>query len=212
MAEKKQLRILDNEETPERLAKDMLIYKSLPIDARENIWDLINALSNNEDVDKKSLINKYADDNGVSDYGNLEAALNALLFIMNNAYLRDLSTSTLSQDLITLGIDEPDIATLLSEYDNGRKKYRHTAMIQTLSEHGNLFLGSSWRVSHVQSSDKSRNLNFSIIDLTFNYLKDGGKSNYTISLTPENIMSLKQQLDEIISLFSTDVIKIKNNK
>ena len=212
MVEKKQLRILDNDETPERLPKDILIYRNLPIGARENIWDLINAFSDNEDVDKNSVIKKYADNNGISDHGDLEAALNALLFVMSKAYFRDISKSTLSQDLVTLGIDEPNIATLLSEYDNGRKKYRHTAMIQTLSEHGNLFLGSSWRVSYVQSSDKCRNLNFSIIDLTFDYLKDGGKSNCTITLTPENIISIKQQFDEIINLFSTDVIKIKNSK
>ena len=85
-------------------------------------------------------------------------------------------------------------------------------MIRTMGDHGNLFLDSSWRVAHIQSSDRGRNLNFPIVDLTFSYLKDGGKSNISISLTPQNALELRHKIDEILNLFSTDVIKIKSNE
>lgn len=206
------LRILDKNGAPEKLLKDILIFKNFPINARENIWDLINAIPEEDVEDKNLIITKYAEKNSVDNKSNLEAVLNALLFIFQNSYSKDLSIQVLSQDLSLLGLEESDITTLVSEYDENRKEYRKKAIIGTMGDHGNLLLDSSWRVAHIQSSDRGRNLNFQIIDLTLSYLKDGGKSNISISLTPQNALELRHKIDEVLNLFSTDVIKINSSE
>ena len=70
-------------------------------------------------------------------------------------------------------------------------------------------IGMNWRVSHIQSSDKGSNLNLPMVELSFKFHNSGKEEKMTISLRPENIFDIKNTLDEILSQFSTDVIKIK---
>lgn len=211
MDSEKKLRALGGKLAPKEFLDDVDLFSKLPKSAKESIWEILQKNINPTQDDSGEYLDSYISQHGISDPRLFIKVINSLSYLIKNAFANDLSLSWFAGDLENIGFKNSDRAALAAEYDQEKTKYRNTATIQTLGDHGLAYLGASWRINSVQSSNRGLHLNFQTVDISFRYHDHGAEKKKTFSFTPQNINEMKMVLDEIIVQFSTDVIKIKNN-
>lgn len=208
----KNLKALGKKPPPKDFLDDIARFSKLPESAKDSIWDAIEKSISPTQDDSDDYLNQFISTHNISDSELIIKVLNSLIYLINNAFANDLSLSWFSEDLQTLGFKDSEKATLLAEYDQVKAKYRNTAMIRTIGDHGFAFLGASWKINNIQASNRGHHLNFQTIDISFRFHDHGSEKKHTLTFTPQNLIDIKSMIDEIFDQFSTDVIKIKNNK
>jgi len=171
-------------------------FLSMPPSANNEIWSLLGpALTDPMNPANNKLVTGFCQEHSLTQQDVLDS-VQSCAFLVGRAGALDLSKIKLQEDLTALSQGPHDgFDVLLSRYEGVKTELRKTIVIESLADHGKLFMGLDWRVDTFGASHRGAQLNTSVVLLTLRYRDGNHAARVTLQLPQEGLMELKAFCD-----------------
>ena len=188
-----QLHCRQGQPAPQPVVDGWQRYLTFSPQAQTDLWTLVAVgVAQPEDPRNQARIEELCSRHELPQEDAVMAA-QACGFLLSSACAANLAPVAFRQDLTALsnGTSSGSEA-ILSRYDSLKTELRKVYTLNTVSDHGKLFLGLDWRVDRISASHRGVQLDTDVIFLTLRYREAHETGKFTIQFTPEGMKELGQ--------------------
>ena len=196
----KSLHCLGGAALPPDMVPDLARFEALPSSAREALWEaLAPCLAETLPASIEGDLDRFCATHR-ADTNEVAAVIKALRFLLREAALRDLSRAVFAEDLASVaGADSEVFARMLPRYEAAKRVVRDEVLRRSLTDHGALLDGTSYRVDYLVSSSHGDKLNVPVTLLTLAYTEGTRRERLTLQVLPEQLRALRAICDKLLA-------------
>lgn len=199
-AEGPALRCLFGGSPPGSMGPDLETLLDLPDKARGEFWQVLAAYLRPElDEMAQATIVDYCTRHELPS-PRIAPAVKATRFLFQAAARAHLAPEELGEDLRAVAPESGEAlaALLIPWFDDLAPQLRRQCAEESIADHGNLVVGTSWRVDRIVSSQRGRGLSTSVALVTFRYREGNQERRLTLQFLPDALIELRQATDEML--------------
>lgn len=190
------LQCLQGRPAPQPIVEGWRALVALPEGAGAEVLDLALARFHAPDDPASAALRVQAADRHGVEVADLEAAVNACGWLLEQAVALNLPLASVREDVTALCGDAPAAGLpLIQRYEGLSAQLRHLVVRRTLSDHGKILVALDWRVDSVSASNRGVDLATDVVYLTLRYVEADQPGRVTLQLTSEALRDLRGFLD-----------------
>ena len=129
----------------------------------------------------------------------LAAAVRAARHLFEAAARYDLDERQVAADIQALLPEAPNARTvLLANFDAAKQSLRRAIVARAIADHGNVLVGTSWRVDVVDASDGGVRLGVPVALLTLRYRCGDAMKTVTFQALPDVMAELREACEQVL--------------